>query len=696
MLRTTRSDGPPTSFNSVEQANVVAGPASSVYGPTQNTGGYVDLITKRPFFDAFHSETDFTYGSYDEKIWTEDFGGPIIKNELAYRVSYQGDYSGSYYNNQKTNSNDVYVALDWTPNSDFKVQFNSEFYDGRFNENTGIDRPTQGLISGHQYSVGGTTPFGGTVAGGTGVAGPASPGNPGTFGGLIFSPGTERISDQATEVSPFDSDFSKDLNAELVETYNANENLTLINRTYYEYYELRNTELAQLFVNSLSSNIVQNRTEVHLNFDTPIGTDENPKSTTDAKDQTDSKQMKSDGIAEPFLDPKSEIITGVAFKYVNYIGYQDFENEENNATDLTTGIFPEINNSTIAAAAGTVFPIPGTNLFGTPGNIQPNTENEKAYEASAFFQHQITFTPQWILLYSGRMDALYDDLSDSLGNFIGDTNHLTTSQVLGTGDVSIDYKPTSWVTFYGTFDFNESTAGNEGGGFDTFSNGAQSVDYHDKNYLYEGGVKLDLLDHTLFTAVDGFYQNHNATDTLGVTEQFRTVGAEIATSYQPDKHFYLTLNESYINTTVVDPGPEFTQNVYDAFSTNSFGVSGTGVGSPNFIPYPPGHYREAGLPQMIFSGLASYKLDCGLGVSANYVITDPIPTSEAGNVWIPWQYEIDASLFYEHKNFMARVSFLNITDQHNWSTGGTLADTGNDTITMHEPFNWQVTLGYKF
>jgi len=86
MQRTTRSDGQPTNFNAVESANVIAGPASSVYGPTANTGGYVDLITKQPYFDKFHSDTEFTYGQWDEKKWTEDFGGPITP-DLAYRVS---------------------------------------------------------------------------------------------------------------------------------------------------------------------------------------------------------------------------------------------------------------------------------------------------------------------------------------------------------------------------------------------------------------------------------------------------------------------------------------------------------------------------------------------------------------------------------------------------------------------------------
>src|SRR5258708_11506453 len=50
MLRTPRSDGQPLSFNSVEGFDIVKGPASVVYGPTGNVGGYLNPVTKRPDF----------------------------------------------------------------------------------------------------------------------------------------------------------------------------------------------------------------------------------------------------------------------------------------------------------------------------------------------------------------------------------------------------------------------------------------------------------------------------------------------------------------------------------------------------------------------------------------------------------------------------------------------------------------------
>ena len=694
MQRTTRGDGPPTNFNAYESANVVAGPASSVYGPTANVGGYVDLITKQPYFDKFHSETDFTYGSYDTKKWTEDFGGPITK-ELAYRVSYYGNYSGSYYNNEKTNENDAFVALSWIPSKDFTVDFNSDFYDGRFNENTGWNRPTQGLIDGNQYSTGSVTALG-SAGFAPGIPAPAS----GSLDGVITSPGTTTLSKQATLVSPNDSDFGKDLNCELKETYVANDNLSFVNHTYYEYFELRNTEYGQLYVNAQDSNIVQDRFETHINFDIPI---DDPKQMS----PTDPKDMKSLVTTSDPLTFKNQIVTGVAGKYVNAIGYGDFFNEYLNATDLTTGTFPTVANQTNGTNFYALGQVPGKNFFATPGDIQPNTYTESAYEVSAFFQHEIDFTPQWTLIYSGRLDAIFD----SLGNPVSDPgnppfgapgnpsaqNILNTSQVLGTGDVSVTYKPTTWLTAYTTFDFNESTAGNSAGGFDTYTNGAQSVDYHYKNFLYEGGLKVDLLNHTLYGSVDGFYQTHNQTTALGSTSEVRTVGAEVSTTYQPNKNFYITTNESYLHAQVVDPGAEFTQNVYDAFAPGSVGVQGTGVGSPNFAALPKGHYREGGLPSFLFSGTANYKLDCGLGASLGYVITDPIPTDELGNVWIPWQYELDASVFYTyHDNFTAKLALYNITDQENFSTGGFVSNTGGDLITVHEPFHMEGTLTYKF
>ncbi|MEJ0000708.1 MAG: TonB-dependent receptor [Verrucomicrobiota bacterium] len=669
--RITRTDGPPTSFNSIESAQVVAGPPSSVYGPTGYTGGYVNFVTKQPYWDTWHSATSFTYGSYDTKRWQEDFGAPIIKDELAFRASYEGEDSGSYYNSVETKSQDGFFALAWKPTSDFHLDFNTEFQEVRFNENTGWNRPTQDLIDTHTYSAG---PFAFI---------------PGTASGIVTGPTGTRLSDSTTLISPQDSDYAKDYNAQLTMTYNVNENVTLINRTYYEYEYLRNTELAQYYANLITSNSLQDRFEVHIDFDTPVGDASAPKP-ADPKDFKDEKQLQTIGDT---LDFKHNIITGVAFKYVDLEDYQGFFNEFLNQTDLTTGTFPTISNGN-PGNFNTV-PIPGTNLGGSPGGNygtglnQPGTEAEVAYVASAFFQHNIQFTPQWSLLYGLRGDAIFDTLRDPapLPGFTGVSDN--SVEAVGSANVSINYKPVEWLTSYLTFSYSESPVGNTGGGYSIFTpnNNVSGDAYHLPSFLYEGGVKADLLDHKLYASADAYYQTHTAVTSLGGISQVRTIGVEMQQTYQPDKHFFLTFNESYLDATLVDPTDEFTETSSDIFNA---------PGTPNFITPPAGHYREGGLPQFLLNGLASYQLDCGLGASLGYQITDPIPTSEVSPVWIPWQYEIDASLFYTQKNWEARLNFFNITDQHNFSTGGFIAGTGNDLITINEPFHMEGTLTYKF
>ena len=45
-------DGMPIDFNIVESINIVPGPATAVQGASAYVGGFVDMISKQPFFDA--------------------------------------------------------------------------------------------------------------------------------------------------------------------------------------------------------------------------------------------------------------------------------------------------------------------------------------------------------------------------------------------------------------------------------------------------------------------------------------------------------------------------------------------------------------------------------------------------------------------------------------------------------------------
>ena len=143
---TSEGVGAPIDLNAVESVNIVKGPAPAVYGASQNVGGFIDLITKQPYSDRFHSEVDATFGEYDQNRYTIDFGGSIIPGQLSYRISYSGEESGSYYRNVFTQSQTVYAVVKWTPNSNYELELLNSFSEIHYQLNRGINRPTQDLI----------------------------------------------------------------------------------------------------------------------------------------------------------------------------------------------------------------------------------------------------------------------------------------------------------------------------------------------------------------------------------------------------------------------------------------------------------------------------------------------------------------------------------------------------------------------
>jgi outer membrane receptor protein involved in Fe transport len=78
-------------FNYVESVDIFKGPPTVLFGASQNVGGWVNLNTKQPFFDAWHGSVSATFGNYGVYRWTIDTGGPIIPNQLAFWVSYSGE-----------------------------------------------------------------------------------------------------------------------------------------------------------------------------------------------------------------------------------------------------------------------------------------------------------------------------------------------------------------------------------------------------------------------------------------------------------------------------------------------------------------------------------------------------------------------------------------------------------------------------
>jgi outer membrane receptor for monomeric catechols len=653
MMRTPRSDGQPLSFNSVEGFDIVKGPANVVYGPTGNVGGYVNLVTKRPNFDGEHITGTVTYGDYGTRKAQLDISGPV-NDQLAYRVSWEGDFSGSYYRYGYDHSNDIYAAIRYLPTSNLTIDFNTEFYLAHYTENTGMNRPTQQLIdSGLYYQGIGVSPF-------------ASPGqDPRNFLSVIDVTGVVPINRSYQLVAPDDHDEGTNFQAQLDITDVIDDHLTIANKGYFEDYSQLQLEYAQRYYNNIKES---------YNFE-------------------DRFELRG-----KFTD--NQFITGFAYRFMHVLAYGDFFNEYLNATDITSN--PA--NFPITTHLFGVVQVPGApaNQLATPGaaynspdypNSILNTQDQNSHQFGVFFQDIYSLTSTLSLLVGVRGDIIHESLTDPLPPPGFTAAKASTTQGEAALDLSLTYKPTPWSTYYATTDFNESPVTTTGGGFDGFTGDRLlSSDFHIKNWMYEVGSKFAFLDNTLYMTGASFFQKRAQNDQFGNTSKIEALGAEFEANYQPNKNFSGTVAYSYLDAWLPDAsgGLAFTENVYDAFAP----PYGNGTGSPNFNSLPLGRYRLPTVPAELFSGFAKYRTDLGFGASLGLVVTGPITTSYLGNVKIPTQYSLDSTVFYEARHWSIHANLYNITNQKNWIAEG--AAEGNDLITAAMPFHFQISATYKF
>ena len=677
---TSNGNGFPIDFNSVESVDIIKGPANAVYGASQYVGGYVDEVTKQPYFDKFQGNIGTTIGEYQVYRWTADFGGPLIKDQLAYRVSYTGEDSGSYYDDSHKQSEAVYAAITWMPNSKFTLALNGEYDEADYNENNGINRVTQNLIDNDKYITG-------TVPGGNAAIQP--------FFNPVDTTGQVNLDHALHIIGSQDGSYGHTEYVQALQTYTANENFKIINNTLYERVD-RRTFNSQQFDEVLKDNAaVEDRLEFIFDTDIPIGggTMKDLHASKDAKDGKDAKEVaKNMDAGSGGLTFHNQLNTGLDFRYQNNTNYDTFADEPFDAFDITKPISTVyIPSANVAAAFPGQYHVPGqpSEYLFSPTN--GDNAHSEFYELGPYFQDILKFNDQFSILFGGRADLLYVQSETPPGTPVSVYETNTTTQVLPSANISPTYKPFSFLTTYFTFNFSQSTNTGDGGDYSpTFT----SSDYHQQSFLYEVGAKFSLLKNTLFFTGTGYIQNRENPSIGGTSVKVNVNGLEFEANYQPNKHIYATTSYSLLDAHTVDPG--FVHEYVPITLSDSVPpgtVLLTDVPPPGFA-VPNGHYRTPGYPEHLFNGLVSYKTDFGLGATADIQVTSPMTLSYDGNTKIHWQYNMDFSVFYTYKRYEARVGIYNATNQHNWNPANPIY--GNESIFADEPIHVEGTFKIKF
>ena len=679
---TSNGNGLPLDFNSVESVNIVKGPATAVQGASMYVGGFVDLVTKRPYFDGPKGSVSVTVGSYSKKAWSVDVGGPLSK-ELAYRISYSGEDSKGYWHNYYNKNNSLYGALSYRPSDKYELFMNATAADYRYTENWGINRVTQDLIDHGKYKTGvnnnpapdfypGANGFsqyldanGNRLGFGTNADGSD---NVGTVGGtpapqsdaqnskwvtsgfpyenrIAWGP-TVTIDRHARLLKPGNQSVGREYNAQAIQTYTSSSDLKIVNNTFWSY-TARNTLSSYYYSEIIDPSwFAENRTEFIYT-----------------------------GIKNISIN------AGLDLRYQRTKAYDDYFFEPANVWDITKDLSSvNVYNSVNFPNSFTSLPVPGwANRYATDGISNGDTNDSSGTTVGPFVQGTWKLSDVLNFVTGARYEHLHAHVREPL---LSTHPEASINVWLPNYNGSLVYKPTVKSSVYVTYNYSKNTSGaaGNGGGFTGWKSDGSGLDkpsYQQPSKLLEFGTKYALSKDTLFLNFALFDQKRTAKSTSStIIQQFHAKGFEAELNYQPSKNLYGTLSYSYINATTT-PGFQSDGGVGDFYSSTS--VTG----------------RVSGLPKNQFNGLISYSFDNGVGFSVNTLVTSPINNNASGTLVIPTQYELDGSVWYRYgKAWDFRLNVGNITDQKNWSPPNSVY--GNASIFALAGTTFQLTAKYNF
>lgn len=714
----------PFTLNAYEAADIVAGPAPVIYGPTARTAGYVNYLTKKPAFDDQHTTVSLRLGKFyggdlgtiANENWTIDTTGPIIKNKLAYRVSYQGENVDPYYRNISDSFHDIYATLAWLPASGLTVDWNVEW--GKFDwvTNNSVNRITPDFVNNGTYLAGPATPIiqvgsafyspvlnaSGGVTGwitrtraGTGFTPGVATTDPtrnttagaGTIVGYVLDPANvhpESLDRTAALNAPGYPSTTDAFNTQLRVRKTFSDRFTVLSNTIYQYYQTDNPSNGG-FYNWITDDTFETRVEGLLKLDykifgLPVHHDSN---------------------------------TGFSYRFEEVKNYKDGQAAGYGPTGDWFDLGADQNSWTRNAFFGaTIYPFTGAitdpvlTRFGylkgfwpyltvpeSPANADSpggsgtglsTTTNHTWTDSLSFYtQHSFKFGEKWLFDAGLRETYVFSKIRNPLA--LNPTNgaiHDSIDNWLPGYSFSLSYKPVPRLTTYATYAYVVATNGMTTGS-PTWAAGNQydPANFDSLSELSEFGAKAELIPGRLVGGLAVYRQTRDLTLTTvpgqdPVLSKGQFQGVEFNLRYQPTREFTVGLNYNYLDAnsldqTVSGPNPIVVDN-----TTNIIGSTSLGYGD----------WRVTNLPRNNVTLFASYQFASGFGVRADAWLRDSYIANNNASVVIPSEYNLNVGVFYNRAAWSVQVDFQNVTDERNFAGASTVL----------EPFGVQGRITYKF
>jgi outer membrane receptor protein involved in Fe transport len=694
--------GAPISFNSVDSIDIVKGPASVQGGAGPGVGGSINIVTKMPSLTKFSADFDLEVDSQQKRRASADIGGPI-NSDIAARVSVTVDDSGSYYYDMYFHQQAVFASVIDQVTPKFSLLVTGGIENTTYRENDGINRVNQALIDNGTYLTGGV------LGGDANLFG---------FGSVVDLTGSTILNNRIIIDEPDGTGaHSMHGKAQIIATYNAGDNFTVTNNTFFDYMNRYNQTEDYYADTAMGSMTLENKTDFKLKLDSG--------------------------------SVNHEVDAGFTYRYAHVDDIQNFVNEPVSVFDLSQNPDTWIVPTYLQTGAGAFLynGAFGHPQWGLPGRYQGppgpdgysvagflnGTVDSNLQDAAVFLEHRMKFSPQLSVLYGLRGDLVQLNYSDPLGGAdYGAPPGLTPlpqSAATGwyglyNGNISLVYSPTTHLSTYLTFNKAQYVLPTANDGAVAVWGESPAAQLRQNTLLEEAGLKLDLLDKALFLSSAVFYQERTIPSGLGglVQSPAHIKGAEIELNYQPDPRFFATASYSYLHTTL-DQASGF-YNFPAAPGLNYDGLGTAVVWQPNQT------FQDPGVPEHLFNVLANYKFQSGWGAQTNLQVTGPVQTTQSGYIniaateaaaqadffpgiglppallasltanngyfhapTIPWQYTLNAAVFYSIQKYTVKFSVFNLTNRINLTND--IPFYGNDFLTRQPPRDFNLSISAK-
>jgi iron complex outermembrane receptor protein len=132
----------PATGPNIQQIEVLKGPASVLYGAQPNTGGMVNLLSKKPLSTPL-AEMELSAGRWGYQRGTLDLGGPLNENRsVTYRLNMAGESSESFRDYLFERKLFIASALRWDIGPEDSLLVSGDLMNRRFRFDPGLPAPS--------------------------------------------------------------------------------------------------------------------------------------------------------------------------------------------------------------------------------------------------------------------------------------------------------------------------------------------------------------------------------------------------------------------------------------------------------------------------------------------------------------------------------------------------------------------------